>query len=149
MKTTSLLILASLLTACTLSPAGEFIRNRQKWQASGIVHYRFSLSVLCFCPFSQQMPVKVEVNGGQILFISDADGSVISPRDAEYEFIAPYGTIDKIFAKLDVGLNGGADNVSASYDPVYGYPVQINFDYLKNVVDDELAIRVSEFEVLR
>jgi len=35
-----------------------------------------------------------------------------------------------------------------TYDSTYGYPVEINIDFIKNAIDDELYLSASEFEVL-
>ncbi len=146
MKWTIILLIFFLLSACSTRPASEFEQNLQLWKQAGVAHYRFSLSVMCFCPYGQDMPFQIEVDHGEIISITDDKGAEISSSDPRYEFISPYGTIDELFSTLADGLNGEADDVSVKYDPTLGYPNLIRLDYIDTAVDDELALQVLSFE---
>ncbi len=75
-------------------------------------------------------------------------GTLIPETDPGYENFTRYATMDRIFSTLEAGLSGDADEVTVTYDPTYGYPSEIYFDYIKAAADDELSLSVSEFEVL-
>jgi hypothetical protein len=53
--------------------------------------------------------------------------------------ISRYGTIDRLFSELKVDLDGKADEISVTYDPMDGYPSQVIIDFMKQAVDDELS----------
>ena len=58
------LALAILIFSLALSACGqktEMAKNREKWDAQNIRHYTFELTVSCFCPFTDIMPIVVEV----------------------------------------------------------------------------------------
>jgi hypothetical protein len=148
MKKIILLLLALILTACSFGTTSEFDKNLQTWQDSGITHYRFALNIGCFCPFRDQMPITVEVQNGEIISMNAPDGTPITATDPGYETFAKYATIDRIFSTLEAGLAGDAEEVTVTYDPTYGYPSEIYFDYIKAAADDELSLSVSNFEVL-
>jgi len=93
------------------------------------------------------MPLTVGVNNGEVVSITRADGSLVDPTDDVYQFYVPYSTIDQIFVQLKDALAEAAE-VNASYDPTYGYPVNINIDQVKDAVDDELSLQITNFEVL-
>ncbi len=65
MKKLVLLILAIMLSACSaMQSKSEVDRARDKWQAANISHYRFNLFIGCFCVYTQDMPLIIEVKDG-------------------------------------------------------------------------------------
>ena len=149
MKKLTLLILVFILAAYSAGAPSEFDRNLQKWVDAGISHYRFSPFIGCFCPFGQDMPLTIEVQNNQAVSMTYSDGTRVPDDDPQYAFFDKYATIDRIFSELESGLEGEADEVTAVYDTTYGYPTQVNFDFIKNAIDDELGLTVSNFEVLQ
>ena len=148
MKKIVLIILALILTACSSNKKSEFDRNQEKWQKANVSHYRYLLFVGCFCPFTEKMPLNIEVKDGDVLSITYADGTPISAIDPEFEFFSRYGTMERLFSELEADLAGSADEVTVSYDPAYGFPQTANIDVIKEAVDDELSLTVSSFETL-
>jgi len=140
------ILLALILTACSMGSQTELSRNQQKWRDAGASHYRFSLFIGCFCPFSQDMPLIIEVENDQVVSLESQIGTTIDPMNREkYE---RYATIDLIFAEVERSVNGEADEVTAAYDSKYGFPAQVTIDYIKNAVDDEVTLSISAFEAL-
>jgi len=148
MKQLTLIFLAVILAACSFTQGTDFSRNRDKWQQAGITSYRYSLRLACFCAFSEQMPLTIEVRDGEPVSMTNSDGTTVALTDPYYEHFFRYGTMDRIFADLETNLNGGADEVIVSYDATYGYPTQIDYDYIKDAIDDELYLTISDLEVL-
>ncbi|MCC7119115.1 MAG: hypothetical protein IT310_11360 [Anaerolineales bacterium] len=149
MKKILILLTALILAACSSQASNALKQNRATWQAAKINHYSFNLNVSCFCAFRNAMPVQVEVQNDQIVSIVDANGTPVTldANDSGYE--ATYGTIDRIFSQLETALNGDADEVTVTYDPTYGFPAQIFFDFIKEAIDDEVSIEVSNFQTLK
>ena len=110
MKKIILLMLVFVMAACSAG-GSEFSRNEQKWTDANIQHYRFSLNIGCFCAYRDQMPLKVEVQNGEIVSITAQDGSNVLATDANYEYFARYATIEKLFSELEADLGGEADEV--------------------------------------
>ena len=149
MKKIILLTLIVILTACSFGASTQLEKSRQTWQDSGITHYRFSLDIGCFCAFRNQMPVTVEVQNGEIVSMTYPDGTLVAATDPNYATFSRHATIERIFSELEAGLSGGADEVTVTYDSARGFPSEIYFDYIKNAVDDELSLKVSNFEALK
>ena len=147
MKRFFLLLLALFLTACSLGGT-ELSHNKDKWQDANIAHYRFELSVGCFCAFRSQMPVTVEVQDGEIVSMIGNDGTSMSLTDPLNEYILKYATIDRLFSELESDSVQKADKLTVTYDSTYGFPSEISIDFIELAVDEELYLSVSAFEPL-
>jgi len=147
MKKQTLLIVL-LVLALTLSACGgnsELGKNRDKWSAMGVSHYRFELTISCFCPFMDVIPVTVEVKDGKIVSMTDVNGQ---PLRAEFrETFDEAATVEGLFAIAEENLSN-ADQVEVTYDAKYGFPVSIIVDRIKMAVDDEISYYVGAFKVL-
>jgi hypothetical protein len=140
------LILAACASANALGRPSEIEQNRQKWQDANISHYRFHLFIGCFCIFTEDMPLIIEVQDGEIVSMELSSGKEIDP--SLLELFNKYATIDRVFAEVEAGLNGGADNVVVKYDPTYGFPTEVTLDFETQAADDEIYLTLSDFEAL-
>jgi len=146
MKKFLLLFLAIVLTACSGLGQSEFERSQQKWQDANISHYRFNLFVGCFCAFTQDMPLVIEVKDGEVVSMEYQSGNPIDEGSREY--FSTFASIDRLFSELEVDLAGEADEVTVTYDATYGFPAEVSIDFIKEAADDELYFTVSGFEAL-
>lgn len=114
---------------------------RARWENSGVDSYEMTLRRLCFCGFVE--PVRVTV----------ADGVVVSrivlrtgdPLPTEY---APYyPDVPGLFAIIEHARATGADDLATEFDASYGFPAEIDIDWIENAVDDEVAYRTEGFAV--
>ena len=128
------------------NPGTEIEQNREKWQNAHISHYRFHLNIGCFCVFSQDMPLIIEVQDGKAVSMEYQSGNEINAEHRE--IFKKYETIELIFNELEAGLNGAADQVTVKYDPTYGFPTEVTIDVMKETADDELYLTISNFEAL-
>ena len=146
MRKLLLIFIALVLAACSMGSQSEIERNQQKWQDANISHYRYNLFVGCFCVFSQDMPLIIEVQDGEVVSMEYQSGKAVD--NTNRELFEKYATIDRIFSELETDINGAADEVIVTYDPTYGFPTQANIDFIKDAIDDELALTISDFEQL-
>ena len=146
MKKLLFIFIALVLAACSMGSQTEIARNKEKWQDASITHYRFDLTLGCFCVFSQDMPLVIEVQDGEVVSMEYQSGNEIDA--AIRELFEKYATIDRIFSELETDINGAADEVVVSYDSTNGFPEQANIDFVKNAADDELYLTISGFEKL-
>ncbi len=134
------------LAACSMGNRSEIERNRDKWGDANISHYRFNLNIGCFCIFSQDMPLVIEVMNGEVVSMEYQSGNPIDAASREY--FQTFSTIDRILSKLEADLGGAADEVTVTYDSTYGFPTDATIDVVKEATDDELYITISDFEAL-
>ena len=143
-------LMTIVLTACAAGVASgsqtEIGQNREKWQNTNVSHYRYHLSISCFCVFSQDMPLIIEVQDGEVVSMEFQSGNEIDP--SLHETFDKYATIDRLFAELEADINGAADVVTATYDETYGFPKEVTIDFIQEATDDELYLSLSNFESL-
>jgi len=147
MKKILFAILTVILVACSSATTNEFEKNQSLWDTANITHYRYTLTVSCFCAFMDEMPLTVEVENDQVASITSVKGTVIDSTNSLYPVVVNYATMDQLFVQLKSAL-ADADEVSVSYDTTYGFPTSIAIDQIKDAIDDELFITVENFEVL-
>jgi hypothetical protein len=139
--------MAVVLTACASvgAASSDFDVARDKWQDAGISHYRFNLNISCFCIFTQDMPLVIEVQDGEVVSMEYQSGNEIDPSNLE--LFERYATIDRIFAELETALVE-ADSVTVEYDETYGFPTQVSIDLDQQMADEEIYLTISDFELL-
>ena len=151
MKKLILLIAALALAACASLNASadqsELSLNQQKWQDANISHYRYNLAISCFCVFTQDMPLVIEVQDGEVVSMEYSTGNPIDASSLEY--FQRFSTINGVFEQLQKDSNGEADEVVvAAYDATYGFPNDVKIDYIKEATDDKIWLTLSDFEAL-
>jgi hypothetical protein len=156
MKKLILVSMVFILAACsalqsepTPAPTTPPLAERQIWDNSNVNHYRFQLHLSCFCVFRDQMPLTVEVKDGKVVSITQADGKIVPADDPNYEFFVSYGTFEAMFTRIEGALaDPEAGEVTVTYDPTFGFPVDAAIDYIELAADDEMYFTVSGFEQL-
>ena len=152
-KLVLLIAVAALALAACASGASanqsqsELSQNQQKWQAANISHYRYNVAISCFCIFSQDMPLIIEVRDGQVVSMEYASGNEIDAANRQY--FQRFETIDKVFGQLHKDIGGEADEVVATYNATYGFPEEVKIDYVLEATDDEIWLTISDFEPLQ
>ena len=121
------------------SPAAALARAEAQWQAQGPKAYRFGINLTCFCSLRG---MGFRVIDGQVQIPADADAASRSFHEA-------YGTVEKLFAVIRRALEKGGHRVVVKYDSILGYPIWADLDPRREVMDDELFIRVSGFRTLQ
>lgn len=145
MKKIILVVLALIVAACSTS--SEYDQKLKQWTDAGVSHYRYDLVIGCFCPFSQDMPLTIEVKDGQVVSITNVEGVLLDASNPSYQHYLEYATIDLLFAELKSEMTE-AEELTVAYDPQYGFPSEVWIDRIKLAVDDEMSLQVTNFEVL-
>jgi hypothetical protein len=122
--------------------------NAQKWYSLYADHYQVKVNIGCFCPFSDRMPVTVEVRDGRIVQAIDSQGNDV-PED---DFLRTIGdddllTVEGLFAYARRAIRE-ADKVEIAYDPRMHYPASVNVDWIEMAIDDEMSVQILELQLL-
>ncbi|MDM9382853.1 DUF6174 domain-containing protein [Chlorogloeopsis sp. ULAP01] len=120
----------------------QLIINRRLWNQQNIYSYRYTLSRSCFCIPEARGPVVIEVRNGIATSITSVDTGMPVNR----EYFQKYDTIPQLFVLIRDAIARGASNLSVQYDPILGYPTQINIDYDSQIADEEEYLTIESFE---
>ena len=140
-----LVFLVAFLTACGASQRPTLVHNRSLWEAQAIQHYRFNLTVGCFCPWNALMPLTIEIKNGEIVSMVASNGGDITPY---LDTFRAHATIESLFDLVDSAISKRVYKLVVQYDPKYGFPASILIDPSRMITDDETGYYVTNFEVL-
>lgn len=140
-----LLGLAAVLAACSLLPGASppppdairaLAEHQAQWASKGLDDYTFTITMQCFCPFTD--PLQVTVVDGVVTTITKA-GQAVEPREVD----GLPKTVPELFAV--VAAQTGAASVTVEWDPAFGFPTSIQVDSIANAIDDEFGYLVTNF----
>lgn len=145
MKRTHLITLLLLALSCADPtgnevPLSELEQNQERWAQHNISTYEYRLQRLCFCGFVD--PVDVTVRDGIITAVVVVD----SQEELEPSMFEQFYTVDGLFQVVQDALDGEAHSIVATYDPEFGYPVDIAIDYIEQAIDDEVQLLSSDLQ---
>lgn len=121
-----LLLLAACAAPLAGGAAGSGSASRQLWERQGIDDYRYTYSVVCFCP--QRGPVRVTVRDGRIAEVqNDAPSDARLAGDAQLQVL----TVDELFDRIEEAQSNGT-YTKVEYHPRLGYPLSAEIGTLAN-----------------
>ncbi len=161
MKALIYLALFFLLSACTSAQGQNYPdwgsavqKNRTLWESQHITHYQMSVAP----PYASDsygslpMPLKIEVNDGVVISITDANNKLISRTDysdASY-YYENFFTIPGLFsytANQYYSKHSPAD-MQITFDKVLGYPNSIYINPWTEPCCQSFTITVQNFQIL-
>lgn len=122
--------------------AAELEAARALWRSQGFFHYRYRYDLGCFCRPPRNLVIEVFDNRMAEL----RDPATGEPVDTW--LLDLFFTIDDLFDYLEASLES-ADSVQAQFDPTLGFPTAVYIDRIREAIDDELSIHVSDVEALQ
>ncbi|MDZ8187985.1 MAG: DUF6174 domain-containing protein [Nostoc sp. ChiSLP02] len=117
----------------------KFKIYHQLWRQQRISNYRYEFTRSCNCLPKATEPVIIKVNNRMTTSITYKQ----TKQPADPELFRQYNTIPKLFDIIRDALIRRAANLTVQYDPVLGYPTQINIDYDSQIADDEIFLSIS------
>lgn len=115
---------------------------RAKWRAAKLVSYEYGYRKFCECHRDSPPETVVSVRDGKVVNVRHRPaGSTTEVPAAEKNF-EYYWTVDGLFELIATAQERHVE-VRARYDSAAGYPTEIYIDYDKNLIGDELDLRLS------
>ncbi len=142
LSTNILLFLFFLITisSCTKSKSvDEFSTNQSLWKSKNILNYSYTMRLVCFCIPSYIGPNTVRVVNGKIVSVNG------KPYDESVT--GKLFPITEYFDFLTKKLAQKPFRSNISYNPKYGYPEIVYFDFSEGVADDEIRYAITSFIV--
>lgn len=114
----------------------------ETWRAKGPKKYAYRVSQSCFCAPDYTAPYRVEVAGGKVVGVRNAETG--APPPSEYRA----RTVPELFDLIHEALDRDADRIEVEYEPTLGYPTTIFIDYEEQAADEELRIAAEGLEAI-
>lgn len=115
--------------------------RQQRWLAQGITSYSFDLRRSCFCG-GPHVPVRIVVRDRKIV-----SATPVQPTDQPVpDWWAR--TIDQLFSDL-LETAQDADEMILDFDNTYHFMTSVIADPIKNAIDDEFSIAITNFQPMR
>ncbi len=120
------------------------LENQTLWRESKINNYRMTVNVQQPGHNTPMGFVSIEVREGILVSVKPAKPYFSGSLDKCHDC----GTIEYIFEIIE-RAEQQAEKLEVVYETKLGYPISINIDYDSKKYDDELSLRIVEFEVLQ
>ena len=144
--------LAATLLAATLpavaSADGAFDAARAKWRAAKLLSYEYGYHKFCECHRDSPPETVVSVRDGAVVNVRHRPVGTTTEVPAAAKNFEYYWTVDGLF-ELIAAAQARHVEVRADYDPTVGYPTRIYIDYDKDLIGDELDLRLTGVTPLR
>lgn len=136
--------LVAVGAGCGLSGPGRsldrFDEAKRLWDRENPANYAVTVQRLCFCGNVDQ--VRIVVVNRQVI----SRTVVASQQPLPANLNESYPDIPGLFATVKDAILR-ADAINVSFDRTYGFPSDATIDFIKNAIDDELTLKVTDFVV--
>lgn len=134
------------IIACSslLGPERDALEEaRARWNVAAPAAYTFEFQRFCFCGTEFLRPVEIQVVDDEVIaaFFAEDGGPVTRA-------LAEIPTIEDLFDEIQNAIDLEAHQVLADYDGELGFPTDVSIDFELQVVDEEMAFRVSGFDAV-
>ena len=123
---------------CGLPAARRNSLGRERWLASRITDYRFTLRRRCECTPEWAGPTEITVRSGIVVSATVNGGP--APEGATF-------TIDTLLDQIAAALNEPVTTL-VTYDQTLGYPLDVQLDLDAIAVDGGLSLTITDFRRL-
>lgn len=132
------MLLAAAVAASAGCGAGPFSPSEARalaaaearWAAQGPTHYTIEMRRICFCPPEVAEWATVEVRNGEVVA-----AKLLSGDSVPASLWSQRPPVPDVFAQLHAPPADWVRDVTATYDPVTGYPTAVAFDSKEDIAD--------------
>lgn len=149
--TVALVALAGLSMAVTPSAAAAdaaWQTNLERWRAANLADYEYGYQKFCECHRESPPETLVTVRSGEVVGVRHRPRGVDFEVPAEARNLEFYWTVDGLFALLESALAREAE-VRVQYHATLGYPTELYIDYDRELIGDELDLKLTRVTPLR
>lgn len=128
-------LVLGVIASCDDSPLGfsgysQALEAQARWYRHDFKDYDVEFRRLCFCSNDWVQWSRVEVRGGLVVAVHLLEDDT----DVPTERLTEWPTIERLFRDI-LEAQGPYERIAATYDPVYGHPISIDFDAARGVYD--------------
>jgi hypothetical protein len=118
----------------------ELAAQRERWAAQRIEDYQLTLSRGCFCAAEGAgLVILTVLENEPVEWVYFLSGDPLEPA-----WRAVFPTVEGLFDFIADAIDRGAEDISVTYDPDLGLPVEVRVDYRLAAADEEIAYQVEK-----
>ena len=140
MKKLLFLFCLTLFSCETVQPLDDATTNLNLWNEKKIVNYSFSFKRVCFCPLEYVGPNQVVVQNGKVATVNGQ-----AYNSAERYGVIP--TISELLEIIKANIDRKPVKSILNFNPTYGYPTNVFFDFSEMIADEEIGYEVTNFKI--
>ena len=140
MKKLFFLFCLSFLGCKTVEPLDDATANLNLWNEKKVENYSFSFKRICFCPVEYVGPHQVVVQNGKVVTVNG-----LPYNSSERYGVIP--TIPELLITIKSHIDKKPIRQTLNFNPTYGYPTSVFFDFSEMMADDELGYEVTNFKI--
>ena len=137
-------VIGLLAGACIYGYSPErstIMENEARWNSLAPENYEFDYRRICFCPPEYTAQVVIEVRDRKVWTVEYKLSEMhLDPPDT-----TGYPTIPDLFELLIKAEGRGAAKMRMAFDDIFGFPMDVDIDYDKAIIDEEFGFTVSSF----
>jgi hypothetical protein len=141
MKKLLVLFCFSLWGCKTVEPLDDASANLNLWNEKKIENYSFSFKRICFCTVEYVGPNQVVVQNGKVVTVN---GAAYNSSNNQYGVIP---TIPELLLTIKSHIDKKPIRQTLNFNPSYGYPTNVFFDFSEQMADDEIGYEVTNFKI--
>ena len=115
---------------------------RYLWEKASTSQYVLEQTLHCFCPNSGR-PAKLIIYGDQVGYAMFTDTNEEIPENQ----LGLYKSVDDLFDFIDELKKRNPYKLEIEYDPDFGYPTRIYVNRNEQIIDEELAIVTTVYQL--
>jgi hypothetical protein len=140
MKKLLFLFCLSFLGCKTVEPLDDATANLNLWNEKKVENYSFSFKRICFCPVEYVGPHQVVVQNGKVVTVNG-----LPYNSSERYGVIP--TIPELLITIKSHIDKKPIRQTLNFNPTYGYPTSVFFDFSEMMADDEIGYEVTNFKI--
>jgi hypothetical protein len=140
MKKLLFLFCLSFLGCKTVEPLDDATANLNLWNEKKLENYSFSFKRICFCPVEYVGPHQVVVQNGKVVTVNG-----LPYNSSERYGVIP--TIPELLITIKSHIDKKPIRQTLNFNPTYGYPTSVFFDFSEMMADDEIGYEVTNFKI--
>ena len=133
--------------AARADDAATLSERRSAWQQASLDSYVYAYNKYCECHPETPPETYVTVRAGEVVDVRHQPFGFDHYVQAEPRNFEWYWTIDQLFDLAANALERGSD-VRLEFDAQLGYPTHVFIDHDRDLIGDEVDVRVTKLEPL-
>ncbi len=120
----------------------SYEKSLERWEGNGYHNYRYEFRWRCFCTRINDW-VEVTVRNDTVFRIVNLESEEAYENEWAWQR-EDFRTIDGLFDLIREARDKPADSITAAYDASKGFPVKVDIDWNRGLIDEEIGFEIRK-----